>query len=193
LILLIGSSIATLLMVATVGSAFLISSETRINNFFTYITKFINKLIHLVRPKNPETISITKVQATFKDLHENYLILKSNYSLLIAPAICGFVANLTEVLAIYVVYIAFGHWVNPGAIILAYAVANFAGLVSVLPGGVGIYEALMTATLAAAGVPAAVSIPVTVMYRVLNITIQVIPGYFFYHKALKINDTPTAA
>jgi uncharacterized protein (TIRG00374 family) len=101
-------------------------------------------------------------------------------------------ANTTEILAVYVVYIAFGHWVNPGAVILAYAVANFAGLISVLPGGVGIYEALMTATLAAAGVPAAVSIPVTVMYRVLNITIQVIPGYFFYHKALHKDDAALA-
>ncbi|MEI7682991.1 MAG: lysylphosphatidylglycerol synthase transmembrane domain-containing protein [Candidatus Saccharibacteria bacterium] len=193
LIILIGTAIATLLMVATVGSAFLISSERRINSFFTYITKFINRTIHMVRPKHPETISVVRVQATFKDLHENYLILRNNYSLLIGPAICALIANTTEIAAVYVVYIAFGHWVNPGAVILAYAVANFAGLISVLPGGVGIYEALMTATLAAAGVPAAVSIPVTVMYRVLNITIQVVPGYFFYHKALAKNDDALAA
>jgi uncharacterized membrane protein YbhN (UPF0104 family) len=48
-------------------------------------------------------------------------------------------------------------WVNPGAIILAYAVANFAGLISILPAGVGIYEALMSAVLAATGIPAGVS------------------------------------
>ena len=184
-VILIGSSIATLLMVMTIGSAFLIGSERRINSFFTYITKFINKSIHMVRRKHPETISIAKVQETFKELHENYQVLKSNYRLLVGPAVCAFLANLSEVLVIYMVYIAFGHWVNPGAIILAYAVANFAGLISVLPGGVGIYEALMTGTLAAAGIPAAVSIPVTVMYRVISITIQVIPGYYFYHKALK--------
>ena len=184
-VILIGSSIATLLLVMTIGSTFLIGSERRINSFFTYLTKFLNRVIHLVRPKHPETINVAKVQATFKDLHENYQILKSNYKLLVGPAVCAFLANLTEIMAIYVVYVAFGHWVNPGAVILAYAVANFAGLISVLPGGVGIYEALMTGTLAAAGVPATVSIPVTVMYRVLSITIQIIPGYFFYHKALK--------
>jgi putative heme transporter len=172
-VILIGSSIATLLLVMTIGSTFLIGSERRINSFFTYLTKFLNRVIHIVRPKHPETINVAKVQATFKDLHENYQILKSNYKLL-------------------VVYIAFGHWVNPGAVILAYAVANFAGLISVLPGGVGIYEALMTGTLAAAGVPAAVSIPVTVMYRVLSITIQIIPGYYFYHKALK-HEAPAAS
>ena len=36
---------------------------------------------------------------------------------------------------LYLVFVAFGFWVNPGAVILAYAVANFMGLVSILPGG----------------------------------------------------------
>jgi uncharacterized membrane protein YbhN (UPF0104 family) len=69
-------------------------------------------------------------------------------------------------------------------VILAYAVANLAGLVSVLPGGVGIYEALMTAVMATAGVPAGVSLPAIVMYRVVNTLIQVPPGYYLYHRAL---------
>lgn len=187
--LFIATVLATLLLVGTVGSAFLVSSEKRINTFFTYITNLINSAIHLVRPKHPETINVERAQRTFKDLHVNYEVIRSQPKLLLGPTLCALAANTTEILAIYVVYIAFGHWVNPGAIILAYAVANFAGLISVLPGGIGIYEALMTAVLAAAGIPAAVSIPVTVMYRVINITIQVIPGYYFYHKALRADDS----
>src|SRR6202007_1301767 len=94
-------------------------------------------------------------------------------------------ANVTEVLALYVVYLAFGQYVNVGAVILAYAVANFAGLISVLPAGIGIYEGLMTAVLAATGFPAKISIPVTLMYRVINMFIQLLPGYYFYQKAIK--------
>ena len=60
-----------------------------------------------------------------------------------------------------------------------------AGLISVLPGGVGVYEGLMTAVLAAAGIPAAVSLPVTIMYRVINTVIQIPPGYYLYHRALR--------
>jgi uncharacterized protein (TIRG00374 family) len=193
LIILVASSLATFLLIATLGSAFLIGSETRINGFFTYITKFLNKAIHIVRPKTPETISVARVQKTFKELHENYIILKSDYRKLIAPLVYALIANASEVLTIYVVYVAFGHWVNPGAIILAYAVANFAGLISVLPGGIGVYEAIMTAVLATAGIPPAVSIPVTVMYRILNAAVQIIPGYYFYHKALAGKGKPQAA
>lgn len=192
LVILVSSSLATFLLVATLGAAFLIGSERRINGFFTYIARFLNKAIHIVRPKTPETISVARVQKTFTELHENYKILKSDYRKMVPPVIFALIANASEIMTIYVVYVAFGHWVNPGAIILAYAIANFAGLISVLPGGIGIYEAIMTAVLATAGIPPSVSIPVTVMYRVLNAVIQIVPGYYFYHKALAGKARPTA-
>ena len=88
-------------------------------------------------------------------------------------------------MAVYVVYVAFGKYVNVGAVILAYAIANFAGLISVVPGGVGIYEGLMTAVLASTGISPAVSLPVTVTYRVVNTLIQIPPGYYLYQRALR--------
>jgi hypothetical protein len=42
----------------------------------------------------------------------------------------------------------------------------------------------MTGVLVATGIPASLSIPVTIMYRVLSMTMVLIPGYFFYHKAI---------
>ena len=182
--ILVAGSLATLLLVATFALAFIIGSKTRINSFFTVIARVINRIIHVFRRRHPETINVARVRDMFTQLHENYLLLKSDLHALRKPFWWSFIANVSEVLTIYSVYVAFGQYVNPGAVILAYAVANFAGLISVLPGGVGIYEALMTAVLAAAGVNPALSIPVTIMYRILNMTIQLPPGYYFYHKNL---------
>lgn len=184
LTILISGSLATLMLIGTLLVAYIVGSKSRINEFFTWITKFLNWLIHLVRPKHPETINISKARETFTELHENYLIMKQNYTELKRPLVAALIANLTEIAVIYVVYLAFGHAVNPGAVILAYAIANFAGLVSVLPGGIGIYEALMTAVLAAGGVPPSISLPVTVMYRVVSMGVQLPPGYLLYHRAL---------
>jgi uncharacterized protein (TIRG00374 family) len=183
-IILVTSSISTLLIVGTLAFAMIIGSETRIRITFRAVTQFINRAIHIVRPKHPETISIARIERIVMDLHENYKLLTASYRNLRWPFFWALVANVTEIMKIYVVYLAFGEWVNIGAVILAYSVANFAGLVSVMPGGIGIYEALMTGVLAAAGVPAKLSIPVTVMYRVLSTLIQVPPGYYFYHKTI---------
>lgn len=184
LLILVAGSLATLLGIATLGIVFVIGSKTRINSFFTFVTVILNRIIHLVRPKHPETINITRARETFTDLHENYMHIRHNLKDLRRPFLYAMLANVTEVGAIYSVYIAFGHWVNPGAVIIAYAVANFAGLVSVLPGGVGIYEGLMTGVMAAGGVSAAISIPATLMYRVVSMLVQLPSGYYFYQKAL---------
>lgn len=184
LAILVAGSLATLMLVGTLLVGFIIGSKQRINDFFTYITRFLNRIIQLVRPSHPETINIGRARETFTELHENYMHLKRNYKELKQPLLFALLANVTEIAAIYVVYLAFGHVVNPGAIVIAYAIANFAGLVSVLPGGIGIYEALMTGVLVAGGIPAEISFPVTVMYRVVNMAVQLPPGYYLYHRAL---------
>jgi uncharacterized protein (TIRG00374 family) len=188
--ILIAGSLFTLLLVATLGLVFVIGSKKRINSFFTYFTIAINKIIHLFRRDSPETIKIERAKKLFGDLHESYMTLSSDKAQLLRPLSYALLCNLAEILTIYTVYVAFGHFVNPGAVILAYAVASFAGVISVLPGGVGIYEALMTGVLAAAGIPPGLSIPVTIMYRILNMLIQLPPGYYLYHKALHNNPAP---
>ncbi len=184
LIMVVASSIVTLLVVGTFAFVYMIESRSRINTFLTTLTKLLNKLLSVVKRK-PETINIALAQDAFNELHDNYKLFKENWRELKMPLVYMLLANITEVAAIYVVYIAFGRLVNVGAVILAYAVANFAGLISVLPAGIGVYEGLMTGVLAATGIAAGLSIPVTIMYRVLNMIIQLTPGYYFYQKALR--------
>lgn len=188
IVILTAGSLSTLMVVGTIAFVYIIGSRSRINNFFLGLTKLLNRLIRIVRPRNPETINVDNARKAFDDFHESYLEIRKNYQKLKKPFLYALLADGTEVMAVYVVYIAFGEWVNIGAVILAYGIANFAGLISVLPGGVGIYEALMTAVLAATGIPPAVSLPVTVMYRILNTLIQVPPGYYLYHRAIRRGD-----
>lgn len=182
--LLIAGVLGTLIAVLMFLLAYIIGSKKRINAFFTFIAKQINSLIHIVRPKHPETINIDRAKQAFTEMHETFLTIRKDWKELRRPLGFAMFSVLCEVLTIYTVYVAFGRTVNIGAVVMAYAVANFAGLVSILPGGIGIYEALMTAVLTAGGIPAAISLPVTVMYRVLNTGIQLPIGYFFYHKTL---------
>lgn len=185
LVLVTASSLITLLIVGTVLGLYIIESRQRINAFLTFITRTLNWLIHLVRPRHPETISVSRAQFAFDELHANSQIYKKKWRELKLPFWHTMTANLTEIASLYIVYIAFGSYVNIGAVILAYAVANFAGLISVLPAGIGIYEALMAGVLVAAGVPAELSIPVTIMFRLITMLIQLPPGYYFYQNALQ--------
>lgn len=184
LIILIATSLITLLVVGTFIAIYIIEDRARIKTTLTNMTKALNAVIGFFR-RGKHTFNIEKAQGTFDELHDNYMVLKEHWRELKMPFVYMLIANLTEIMAVYVVYIAFGHLVNFGAVILAYAIANFAGLVSVLPAGIGVYEGLMTGILAATGIAAKISLPVTVMYRVLNMFIQLTPGYYFYQRAVK--------
>jgi len=186
LTILVASSIGTLLTVGTLLALYIIGSRRRIDSFFTTLTKLLNRTIQLVRPKHPETINVARAREAFFELHQNYLIIKKNHASLKKPLLQAFFGNVSEVACIYVVYLAFSAAVNPGAIILAYAVANFAGLISVLPAGIGVYEALTAAVLVTAGVPLSIGIPATIMYRVVSASVQLPVGYYLYQKT--IND-----
>lgn len=193
LTILVGTAISTILLICTGLFAYVVGSKARINQLFTGVTRGLNRLIKVVRPKHPETINISKAREVFDDFHDNYKQLRHSLPQLKSPFWWAFMANLTEVLAVYAVFFAFGQKVNIGAVILAYGVANFAGLVSVLPGGIGVYEFLMTAVLTTAGVPVGVSIPVIVMYRVVNTLIQVPAGYILYQRHLSSGGKKAAA
>jgi hypothetical protein len=185
IVILVASSLSTLLIVGTLFCAYIVGSRHRINGFFTTLTKIVNYLIHIVRPKNKEAINIKAARSLFDDFHENYQDIKHNFSRLKSPFYYSILADVTEIGAAYIVYIAFGKPINIGAVILAYGIANFAGLISVVPGGFGIYEALMTAVLASTGVPPGISLPATIMYRFLNTLLQIPPGYYLYQRTLK--------
>lgn len=184
-------SLAFSTVFSIIGGTYIISDKARIKHFTKALTRVINRLLQIVRPKHPETINLKRVESVCNELHNNYNILREKLPALKAPFFYSTLANITELATIYVVYIAYGQFVNPGAIIIAYALANFAGLIAVLPGGIGVYEGLMAAVMVSAGVPAGLAISVTIMYRVLTLAIGMPIGYYFYHKAISsLGKTP---
>ena len=185
LMILISTTIIFLVIAGFIFVLYIISSPSRIRRFTAFIPKLVNKLIDVFRANKRPTIDIEKIEKLFGDLHEDYVIVRKNWKQLKVPFLWTLVMNFTEIATIYVVYLAFGEYVNPGAIIVAYAVANIAGLIAIIPGGVGVYEGLMTLVMASAGVPKAIALSVTVVYRVLNMLIFLPIGFVFYQLALK--------
>ncbi len=169
LTLFIALSIAFLTLFGSAVGIYIISDNKRIKAFTGFLPKLVNAIL---RPfsKNKEIINVSKVEKLFGELHEDYDKISKQRSKLKKPLIWS---------------LALGQTINPGAVILAYSVASFAGLVSVLPGGIGIYEALMTATLTSAGVPSALALSATLIYRIFTIIIFIPIGFILYQIAIR--------
>jgi uncharacterized protein (TIRG00374 family) len=82
------------------------------------------------------------------------------------------------------VFLALGSPVNPGAVIISYAVANATAVVSIVPGDIGVYELTMVTALSSTGVPVALGLSATLLYRVLNKALFLPIGFFYYSQIL---------
>lgn len=185
LTILIGLSMAFFTVIGLMVAGFVISDERRIKSFSSFLPKVINRIANLLRRHKREVISVNKVERSMTELHADYVVISKDWKVLLKPFWWAMMVNVTDITTIYAVFTAFGYWINPGALILAYGVANFAGLIAVLPGGIGVYEGLMAATLTSAGIGKALALSATVVYRVLNMLLFLPIGYFLYQRVLK--------
>lgn len=183
--ILVASSITFLTFFGVIVAVYIISDEQRIKSFVSFLPKALNRVAGRLRPQASDVINISRVEHTLTDLHNDYALLAKDWKKMSGPFGWAMLTNVCEVMTIYVVYMAFGELINPGALILAYAVANFAGLIAILPGGVGVYEGLMTATLTSAGIDKALALSATVVYRVLSLIVFLPIGYVLYQRVLK--------
>lgn len=173
----------TLLFVTTV-LIFVIGSESRISGFTGALARMLNRVIHVFRRRHPETISLANVKRTFLELHEDYILIRRDWGKMRQAMLWAMLVNLAELLLLYMAFAAHGAYVNPGAVIVAYVVANLAGYLAILPGGLGIYEPLMTAVLISGGVQPTLALSATLVYRVISLLLSLVSGYFLYHKAI---------
>lgn len=184
LIILISSTIIFATIAGSAIGIFIISKVSRIKAFVSWLPKALNYVFKYFK-KGKDLISMQKVEATLEELHDDYMTLSRDMRLIKWLMVWALLINLAELLTIYLVYVAFGSLINPGALIIAYAVANFAGLIAVLPGGVGVYEGLMTATLASAGVNKGLALSATVVYRIISMALFLPIGFLYYNRAIK--------
>jgi uncharacterized membrane protein YbhN (UPF0104 family) len=99
------------------------------------------------------------------------------------------------VVTIYVVFIGFGQWANPGSVVVGYTFAIIASMSALVVGGLGAYEAGMIGTFTALGMPFALAFAVVIVYRVLNLGIFLPLSFIYYRKHLgnAVNLVPTVA
>jgi uncharacterized protein (TIRG00374 family) len=182
----IGLSIAFLTLFTVMAVSYLISSANRIKAFTAFLPRVANRLSkRLVRKSY---INIERIERLCTNTHNDFVVMKHDWRKLKMPFIWALLINITEIGTIYLAYVALGQLVNPGAVILAYSVASFAGLVSILPGGIGVYEALMTGVLASAGVAKALALSATLIYRIVCMITFLPVGFILYQLAQRRGD-----
>jgi uncharacterized protein (TIRG00374 family) len=184
-IILLAAALTFTILFFTLTLMYVIGRQERIHDFTQGMSRALNRVIHLVRPRHPETINLKRTERTFNELHADYTVLRHDLRKMWPAAWWALIANIAEIGLVYIAFVAHGSWINPGALIIAFAIATVAGLIAILPGGLGVYEPLMATVLLSAGVSGSLALSATLVSRVVTLVLALGSGYVLYQKTLK--------
>jgi uncharacterized protein (TIRG00374 family) len=184
-IILISSGLVTLFLIVGIGGAFMLSSIKRLQKFSIWLTPAVNKLVRkLTFNKVKRILNLDEVTKFFSELHYDYKGLMRDRKVLKKPFIWGIIFTIFDAGLFLITFWALGHPVNPAPVFIAYGVATLAGIVAITPGGTGVYEAVMVAFLAMAGLGSGVALVGILLTRAIMLGGTILFGYIFYQKAI---------
>lgn len=184
-IILMSSALVSIMVVATGGLIYLVSSPARMHKFSAWLEGWVNRMARrMSRDKTRTIVDIAKLDAFLDDMHDDYLSLSEDKRVLIQPYLWGLGFTLMEIGLFYVTFLALGSSVNPASILIAYGLASLTGFAIVTPGGAGAYEAVMVMVLATAGLRDGQAIAGIVLARVIILLVTIVLGYVFYQLTL---------
>jgi hypothetical protein len=173
-----------LIIAAVCGTAtiiYLIGNHKRLIKLSGWVTRVVNKTISVfTRGKKFKGLKLEKVENFFTELHQDFIEIRHDKKILIRPLYWAIVTNLLDVLLILIAFLALGFWVNPATLFIAFGISSIVSIISSSPGGAGVYETIMIAFLASAGVPADVAIAGTLLARATLLVGTILFGYIFY-------------
>lgn len=185
------SAIYNYIIIITAASIFgialaiyILVSRNRVDKVIGSFGRFIDWISKRFRHGKP-LFGRQAIQETLNEFHDGVLLFKNRTRHLIGPWLFMIISVMCDVSVVLASFYIVGVEVNPGVILVAFVIANAAGIASVIPGDVGVHEGAMVAVLALAGVPTAQALSGTLLYRVFNKMLFLPIGFYFYSKLLK--------
>ncbi len=190
----LSSAFVLVAFVGGVGVIYLVNSRNRMVSFSNWLVKTVNQWAKKVTfGRKKEVLERDKLESFFNDIHLDYMALRRDKRILVRPFIWGLLYVIGDVLLYMITFWSMGQVVNPAPVLIGYGVAGMASVLAITPGGAGIFEAVMIAFLALAGLNKGEAIAGIVLTRVILLLGTIIFGYLFYQGSLikygKFQDT----
>lgn len=181
-LLILGVS-ATLVLAGIV--IYIMSSKQNLNRIAHWLQRLIDRVASWFRKSKKPLIGERRIKHLLEEFHEGFELIIKERRRLLWPFVYALAGNFFEILTLYIVFLALDTPVNIGAVIIAYAAANAAGIISIIPGDVGVYEVTMIAAFTSLGIPVSIGLSATLLYRIINKGIFLPLGFASYSNLLR--------
>jgi uncharacterized protein (TIRG00374 family) len=98
--------------------------------------------------------------------------------------------RLLDVFVLYLFFLAVGHHQHFGALVVAYSIANLAGVIPLTPAGLGVVEATLLAVSVGFGAARATALVAVLGYRLVNFWLPLPVGLYAYIRTRVVAPIP---
>ncbi|MBE6500906.1 MAG: UPF0104 family protein [Methanobrevibacter thaueri] len=144
-------------------------------NFGARVDGWIIGLVRRFYKKNSDELE-EKIHGVIRGFQDTMKMVISNKNVLYYALPLSFVIWIFEILRVYFVFLAFGASVSPVIIGEVFILASLAGMIPLLPGGLGAVDGIMIIFYSAAGITASISAAATVIERLISFWMATILG-----------------
>lgn len=144
-------------------------------NFGKRVDGWIIGLVRRFYKKNSEELE-DKIHNVISGFQDTMKLVIYNKRVMYYALPLSFIIWIFEILRVYFVFLAFGAHVNPVVIGEVFILACLAGMIPLLPGGLGAVDGIMIIFYSAAGITASISAAATVIERLISFWMATILG-----------------
>ncbi len=170
-----------LIMIFTIASFSSRAVSRHTGQFFLSLINWVSRSIF----RSKRVFQLQFIRNANNELHEGITLIKEKGIRAVLPGGFMLISAFFEIAIVYTATLAVGANISIGAVFLAFTAANIVGVVSIIPGDVGVHEATIVLVLAAFGVDEPVALSAILLYRVYNKLVFLPIGFYFYSTILK--------
>lgn len=168
-----------------VVTAIVVRSRDKTHHYANKFEAGFNRVVNVFRRKKKDTIKKGTIAGVAHDFHDGLDFLKEQRLKVMKPFGFMVLSTIVELSIVYTAFQAVGGEISIGVLFVAFIGANIAGVVSIIPGDIGVHESVMILMLSTLGIPDSIAISATLLYRVFNKMIFMPVGFYFYSRLLK--------
>lgn len=169
-----------LFLVIVWGISYMIYLYKRKEKFRAVWKKYLNFANRFLRILRRKTISDKKIDEIFEDIYEGIGIFGQKKRTSAKAILAGILYWLGDIICFYFVFLSFGYHIHFGVLLFGYGVGTLAGLISFIPGGLGVTEGSLGLVYSGLGVPFAIAFTTILVFRFFSFWIWVPVGLVSY-------------
>lgn len=144
------------------------------NRFFGFFDNFVSKI------RGKKTNNNESKTEIFEDIYQGIGLFGKKKRSSIYALLAGIIYWLGDIICFYFIFLSFGYQIHFGVLIFGYGIASTVGMISFIPGGIGITEGSMGLLYSGLGVPSAIALTSILVFRLFSFWIWIPFGLYSY-------------